>query len=183
MNGNCHFLYSASIISALCLNLDKIEKAFEGTAFEQTFSATPLPVTVTLLLMGGIVGGLFPDIDNPKSHIGQIAQPLSTIISKIGRKFYKTGGSWHRGMMHDPSIYLVGLYVSFLYFPPLIGFFIGCMSHVILDMFNPAGVPYAFGYRRLHLGNFRSGSTMSILFSWSLSIFNACIGIGYFLLW
>ena len=155
MNGNCHFIYGAAVGSALALNLDKISSIT---------SINNSPETATLFILGGLVGGIFPDIDNPNSYMGHLSAPISTIIGEINEKLGKVGSN-HRGILHDPIVYLVGLVLSYFFFSPLIGLFIGCLSHIFLDMFNPKGVPCLFVHR-IRLGNFNSGDFGSVLFTW-----------------
>ncbi len=157
MNGNCHFVFGASLGTAIALNLDKIAPALPHIRNDSE--------AMTLFILGGLMGGIFPDIDNPTSHMGQLSAPVSTWIGKIGELFGKTG-SHHRGILHDPIVYLLGLGWAYACCPSLVGFFVGCMSHLFLDMFNPAGIPFLFGVKHLHLGKIRSGSTMSIFFTW-----------------
>ena len=165
MNGNCHFIYGAAVGSALAINLDKISSIT---------SINNSPETATLFILGGLVGGIFPDIDNPNSYMGHLSAPISTIIGEINEKLGKVGSN-HRGILHDPIVYLVGLVLSYFFFSPLIGLFIGCLSHIFLDMFNPKGVPCLFVHR-IRLGNFNSGDFSSVLFTWVCVIL--CIGIG-----
>lgn len=165
MNGNCHFIYGAAVGSALALNLDKISSII---------SISNSSETATLFILGGLVGGIFPDIDNPNSYMGHLSVPISTLIGKVNEKLGKVGSN-HRGILHDPIVYLAGLVLSYFFFPPLLGFFIGCISHIFLDMFNPKGVPFLFVHR-IRLGKINSGDPNSIAFTWICVVL--CIGIG-----
>lgn len=158
MNGNCHFLFGTACVSMIALN------------------ANADAATTTLLITGGLIGSIFPDIDNPKSHMGKLAAPLSTLIGSFSALFGKSR-EHHRGIFHDFGIYLIGLAVCYFYFSPLIGFFIGCLSHLILDMFNPSGVPFLFGVRHIHLGRIASGSKASVLFTWICVVIVLAAGI------
>ena len=136
MNGNCHFMVGGAMGVATCL-----------------LTQTDATAT-TLIISTCLIGSIFPDIDSPNSHFGQLTKPLSTIISKFNRK-----GSQHRGLLHALLIYVCGLILSYLYFKPILGFFIGAISHLFLDTFNPSGIPLLFLYKnRLHLGKVRSDS-------------------------
>lgn len=170
MNGNCHFLFGASVSVALVINLDTISNTLVHISSNQD--------NVTLLMLGGIVGGIFPDIDNPTSYMGRLSAPISTMIGKIGECFNKVGAN-HRGILHDPIIYLCGLYVAYMYCPSLIGFFIGCLSHLLLDMFNPSGVPFLFGLKRLHLGKIKSGSQESVKLTWLMVILVLVVSVAF----
>ena len=167
MNGNCHFVYGASIGSMIAYNLDKVSDILPNI--------TNTPETATLFIMGGLLGGIFPDIDNPSSFMGKLSAPVSTVIGAINKKIGKTGAN-HRGILHDPLIYLIGLVLSYLLLPSLIGFFIGCLTHLFLDLFNPKGIPF-FLFRKIRLGHIESGSTESVIFTWILVILTILVGI------
>jgi len=166
MNGNCHFVYGAAVGIAFTMNLDKVSTILPHV--------TNTPETATLFILGGLIGGIFPDIDNPSSYMGKLSAPVSTVIGFVNEKLGKTGAN-HRGILHDPLVYLVGLILSYFFFPPLIGFFIGCLSHLFLDMFNPKGIPF-FIFKRVHLGNFNSGEPGSIIFTWVCVFLSIVIG-------
>lgn len=167
MNGNCHFIYGATVGSMVALNLDKVATILPHI--------TNTPETATLFVLGGLIGGIFPDIDNPSSYMGKLSAPVSTIIGVINRKLGKTGAN-HRGILHDPLIYFIGALISYIYLPSLIGFFVGCLSHLFLDMFNPKGIPF-FIFRKVSLGKFDSGEIGSIVFTWICVILSLVLGI------
>ncbi len=173
MNGNCHFVFGASVSTAVSLNAGKLIDLINTHTPLDTLSINEY--TVTLFIMGGLIGGIFPDIDSPNSYMGKLSAPVSTIIGKISEQFGRTGCR-HRGIFHDPIIYLIGLVLSFIYFPPLIGFFTGCLSHIFLDMFNPMGVPCIITKRGLHLGNIYAGGRSATIFSYALSVVALIIG-------
>lgn len=170
MDGNCHFLVGVTTTGMIALNLNSISTYLPLVCVES------ISTTATLLLLGGLIGSIFPDIDNPKSHMGKLSAPVSTVIGKIGEAFGKKNEN-HRGVFHDAGLYLVGLLLSYFYFPPLLGFFIGCVTHVFLDAFNPSGVPFLFGAKYIHLGRIYSGSKAGIVFTRILSISIFVIGI------
>lgn len=157
MNGNCHFIYGATLGSMITLNIAKISEVLPNV--------TNTPETAALFVLGGLIGGIFPDIDNPNSYMGKLSVPVSKVIGKIGEAFGKKGSN-HRGILHDPAVYIIGLVLSYLYFPPTVGFFIGCLSHLFLDMFNPAGIPFLFGLSWLRAAKIKSGSKESVIFTW-----------------
>jgi membrane-bound metal-dependent hydrolase YbcI (DUF457 family) len=166
MNGNCHFVYGASVGTMVTMNLDKVTIVLPHI--------TNTSETATLFILGGLIGGIFPDIDNPSSYMGKLSSPVSNIIGVINKKLGKVGAN-RRGILHDPLVYLVGLILSYFYVPSLLGFFIGCLSHLFLDMFNPKGIPF-FLFKKVRLGKFDSGSTKSIVFTWINVVL--CIIIG-----
>lgn len=167
MNGNCHFVHGAAVGSMLALNIATVSNAIPNI--------TNTPETATLFVLGGVLGGIFPDIDNPSSHMGSLSAPVSTIIGKINEKLGKVGSN-HRGILHDPTVYIAGLILSYLFFTPLIGFFVGCLCHLFLDMFNPKGIPFLF-FKRIRLGKFKSGEIGSIVFTWFCVIVTITVGV------
>lgn len=166
MNGNCHFIYGATIGSMVALNMDKISTVLPHI--------TNTSETATLFVLGGLIGGIFPDIDNPSSYMGKLSAPVSTVIGTINKKLGKVGAN-HRGILHDPIIYIIGLILSYIFLPALIGLFVGCISHLFLDMFNPKGIPFCF-VKKVSIGKFDSGSTSSVIFTW-INVF-LCIILG-----
>ncbi len=157
MNGNCHFVFGASVgasVSLMC-----------GLSSAET----------TLLISTCLIGAIFPDIDNPTSNMGQLSKPISTVIGKVGRVFGKSGKN-HRGIFHDPFFYIIGAYLSYLYFPPLLGFFLGAFTHLFLDMFNPSGIRF-LGVKFLRLAKIPSGSKESVAFTWIATILVLFVGL------
>lgn len=165
MNGNCHFIFGASLGTAFAMNVDKLETFFPHL--------TNSPETATLFVLGGLIGGIFPDIDNPTSYIGKLTVPVSSVIGKFGELTGKTG-PMHRGILHEPVVYLTGLILSYMFCPSLVGLFLGCISHLYLDMFTPAGIPVFFGVKHLRLAKIKSGSQQSVVFTW-LNVFVAIL--------
>ena len=168
MNGNCHFVFGAALGTAVAINMDKIQAVLPNLEYSAN--------TTTLFVLGGIVGGIFPDIDNPTSYMGKLSAPVSKWIAAVGEMFGKTG-VYHRGLMHDAAVYIAGMVLSYLYCPSLCGFFLGCLSHIFLDMFNPVGVPFLLGTRHLHLGKIKSGSRESVALTWICVAVTTAAGI------
>lgn len=156
MNGNCHCMLGITIGAMLALNMDLLSNTFPNIECCKE--------TATLLIEGCVIGSIFPDIDNPKSFMGRLSLPISKHIDKIGKKFGK-GGKYHRGLFHDIFAYSIGLLLAYFCFPPLIGFFVGCISHIYLDLFNPTGIPSLIRNKNLHFGNILSGSKQAISFT------------------
>ncbi len=167
MNGNCHFIFGASLGTAFAMNTDKLETILPRL--------TDSPETATLFVLGGLIGGIFPDIDNPTSHIGKLTVPVSSVIGKFGEIAGKTG-PMHRGILHDPVVYITGLILSYMVCPSLVGLFLGCISHLYLDMFTPAGIPLLFGTSHIRLAKIKSGSQQSVVFTWLNVAFVLLIG-------
>lgn len=171
MNGNCHFIFGTALGTALAVNVSRIAEVLP-----EIHSSSEMQ---TLFILGGVIGGIFPDIDNPASYMGKLSVPVSTWIGEVSKVFGKTEQK-HRGLLHDPAVYLIGLILAYLNCPAWCGFFIGCLSHLFLDMFNPSGVPFLLGIRHLHLGKIVSGSKESVIFTWLCTAGVLLIG---FLVW
>lgn len=173
MNGNCHFVFGAACGTMLAVNADKIEAVLPNV--------TASPSTGTLFVLGGLIGGILPDIDNPSSYIGKLTVPLSSFIGSMQKAFGRAD-SRHRGLLHDPAVYIIGLVLSYLYFVPLAGLFAGCLTHIFLDLFNPSGVPFLFGVKHLRLAKINSGSKESVIFTWTFTAAVVIVGISVKLL-
>ena len=169
MNGNCHFIYGAAVGSMAAMNSEKLSYILPNI--------TNTPETATLFILGGLIGGIFPDIDNPTSYMGKLSAPIATLIGFINEKLGKTGYN-HRGILHDPTVYIAGLILSYFFMTPLVGFFLGCLSHIFLDMFNPKGVPFLF-FKKISLAKFKSGEIGSIIFTWICIVVAVSIGIAF----
>ena len=167
MNGNCHFVYGAATGSMLALNVANIATVLPNV--------TATPETATLLVLGGLIGGIFPDIDNPSSHMGQLSAPVSTVIGAINKKMGKIGSN-HRGILHDPFVYIAGLVLCYFFFPPMIGFFLGCLSHLFLDIFNGKGIPCG-PIKRISIARIDGSSPAAIAITWVCIFFVLVIGI------
>lgn len=103
-----------------------------------------------------MIGSIFPDIDNASSKIGHHVKPASYLIQLfIG----------HRTVFHAPVLYLIlGIMITATYprtMPYVTSFLIGAASHILLDSFNPAGVPLLWPINKhFHIANFKSGGIM-----------------------
>lgn len=170
MNGNCHFIFGSSVgfatatlLSSSLINID--EKYISN-----------LPLFTTCMVATCLIGSIFPDIDNPSSHMGQLAKPLSTLIGRVSALAGKKG-SHHRGLFHDPFLYFLGLVLSIFCFLPMTGFFIGALSHLFLDCFNPSGIRMLGGYKWIRFAKIPSGSRESIILTWVFSVLCIITGI------
>lgn len=169
MNGSCHFAYSLAIGSMLVVNLTMINELLPNI--------TATRETATLLIMGNILGGILPDMDNPKSSIAKITKPISNLVAKVGKRFGR-GGKYHRGILHDPLFCIVGLVLSYIYFPPLVGVFVGAISHIYLDLYNPVGLPILFGAMYINIADITSGSTNAKVFTYMNVVMVLIVGVG-----
>lgn len=111
-------------------------------------------------------GSLIPDIDNVTSKLGRLCAPASLLIQLfIG----------HRTVFHAPVLYLTLSYVITRLYPsqlmPILACMAGIASHLILDLFNPAGIPLFWPLnKRIHLAPFHSGGLFDRLLGAALSV-------------
>lgn len=157
-----------------------------------TTAAALLHTNITgtaIILIGSLVGSILPDIDNRNSRISH-KMPVTALIVSVGQyiihivtsvipkkqRLYIRSLSGHRGITHSiigstilPAIiFLIGiLFKQKLGTVFLAGFgvFIGCLSHLILDMFS-GGVPFLipFSNKRVTLANIKTGGWMEWIF-------------------
>lgn len=172
MQGNCHLMLGASVGAMCALNLELLNSLLPNIS--TTYEAG------TLIVMGSLIGSVIPDIDNASSYIAKLTFPLGTPFTAAQKLMRKE--KWeHRGIMHDGFIYLVGIVLSYFYFTPLLGFFLGALTHILLDMFNPAGIPFCFGVKRLRLAKIPSGSKEGIRVSALLTALVLVAGVTIYL--
>jgi inner membrane protein len=134
-----------------------------GLVFSYLFSVPDYAVPAA------IIGSTFPDID----------LKFSSLIPAKGKK--KNLFNTHRGITHHPMLVLVLflVWVSLVKFLPqykfywdfLYGFWVGYLSHLILDMLTPLGIPVGTSYYpRLSLKLMKTGGVGEKVFFLLLSI-------------
>lgn len=130
------------------------------------FTNNPSPTTFVsslLLIIGASLGSIAPDIDKSTTKIGKniFLKPISLYIQK------KYG---HRTITHSLIVSLIGLsllvYSSYifrgiafyLYSNLVIGFSIGYMSHLLLDLLTVQGIPlfYPFDKTKYRICRFKT---------------------------
>lgn len=119
-----------------------------------------------------IAGSLFPDIDIQGSRISRRAKLLSKTAS------FAFG---HRGFLHSPLFLVVFSAVLWTFLPcyVILGFCVGFISHLVLDLLNPAGIPLLFPYKkRYSILKIPSGAKIQSLFVILLWLFSAAEVIG-----
>lgn len=92
------------------------------------------------IIAGGLLTCLLPDIDHPKSVLGQRLTWLSAPIARL---------CGHRGFTHSLLAIVAGILLFTLRLPPqsiipldaFHAMIIGYLSHIAADMLTPAGVP------------------------------------------
>jgi inner membrane protein len=123
-----------------------------------------------------VIGSTFPDID----------LKFSTLIPPKGKK--KSLWSTHRGITHHPAVvlalfllwvYLENTYPQYhFYWQFLYGFWVGYLSHLVLDSMTKLGIPVGFGYYpRFSLNLMKTGGVGEKVFFVLLVI--AFVGILY----
>mgnify|MGYP003412891621 CR=1 FL=1 len=132
-----------------------------------SFSSTNIAVT-SILMASTFIGSVFPDIDHRGSYIGRKFKITSFIISK-------TVG--HRGATHSPLVlFLLSGLLMFISKTGIInlnlpesllpyiylgigGFFLGSISHLLLDALTPAGIPlfYPFTKKSVNIARIKTG--------------------------
>ncbi|SFM94269.1 inner membrane protein [Izhakiella capsodis] len=128
------------------------------------------------LIPASLLTCLLPDIDHPKSFLGQ---RLSWISRPVARLF------GHRGFTHSLLAICAGVVLLQLHLPKngwipadaLQGMVLGYLSHIAADMLTPAGVPLLWPCRwrfRLPLLNSGKGNQLERVLSVALIILAMC---------
>lgn len=116
------------------------------------YSFPYIALLLAIYLYFAVLGASFPDIDLKNSYISK-RYPLAW---KFFGKKYK-----HRSFTHSfLALFLLGAFLLFLIFVSLfneiiiaasLGLFLGYISHIFLDLFNPQGVelfyPFSFNVK------------------------------------
>ena len=122
-----------------------------------------------LFLLFAVIGGVFVDIDSRKSKIGKRwwLRPLHWMVK-------------HRGIFHTLLLgVILGLVIGFISKWAGIGFFVGYVSHLFLDILTIRGVElfYPISEKKVGVGLVRSGGLIEeILFVLLLLV---DVGLGY----
>jgi inner membrane protein len=161
MRGKTHLIAGAGVgLSVLLLTIEE-------------------PITAVASGALALLGSIVPDIDNKKSMVGSKMKITSTITNKI---------FGHRGITHTPALLIVFFAIIFgcllgtgnmQFLPLLVGFTMGCASHLLLDMFTKGGIPLLFplSKKRVKLTPFKTGGIFEILFGIAIAILNIVIAI------
>lgn len=107
-------------------------------------------------------GSVLPDIDIGTSKLGRHIPALSYTIQFL---------FGHRGIFHSLLLWAIPLFYLHFSFPEYQIFIWSCgcgiLSHLLLDMLNPAGVPLFWPWnKRISVAGYHSGG----LFDWLLGI-------------
>lgn len=154
-----------------------------------------------LVLVGtAMFGALLPDCDTPKSKLGRkmfilllpyyLLQWLVKLLSHIYTPLKKVSkGIGHRGVVHDPCLWLTFSLPFFLYYIVkeerswlfvLIGLMIGILSHLFLDYLS-GGIPvYLFKKERLKAPIYiETGSVGEMIIFFMLVVIDIVLIKGY----
>jgi len=104
-----------------------------------------------------VIASLIPDIDTPKSKIGNKVKVLSWILNKV---------FGHRKLFH--SLFFVGILSGIIWifsFDVAFGFFMGYFSHLLIDGLNREGIRLFWPFKFKIKGFIKTGSFLEhILF-------------------
>ena len=95
--------------------------------------------SIPIFIEGVFLGSLIPDIDNPKSILGNLFYPISFLINKL---------IGHRTYTHDPILWIPLAIVLTIKYPLLFGFFWGYIGHIFLDSLTTKGIPVAYFFHK-----------------------------------
>jgi len=110
-----------------------------------------------------LIASALPDIDSYKSKLGKKIKPISFLINLFFR---------HRGVFHSPFLLiLTSMLIAIINLEIAAAFFIGYLSHLVLDSLTPKGIMlfYPFSKRRTK-GLIRTGSLWENIFFFILII-------------
>ena len=128
------------------------------------------PEVVPLIIAGGWLGGMLPDIDHPNSTISNIKimgipifKPIAWLINLIFGHRGATHTLWALLVTWLPFI-LAPLYISSdMYWLTSylsmfgIGYAVGYLSHILLDSLTPSGTPMLWPLPDVHLARLTTG--------------------------
>lgn len=121
----------------------------------------PTPELGLLTLTSG-VAALAPDLDQPNSKASRYG--LNRLVAYPLNKLFG-----HRGFIHSPLLYLVLTSVLILFQVPMwlwLGFFLGTISHLVLDTLNPSGIRWLWPKKHTYsLAKIKTGSTGETAFA------------------
>ncbi len=130
-------------------------------------SSVPLdPVTAMGVITCGVAGSLLPDIDHRRSTAAKSLGMVGGITSAVFR---------HRGILHSPLFYTIIFLVLCPMCPaPLLllltSGYLGVLSHLLLDMLNPVGIPLVapLSRKRTHIACISTGGFREHMVKWGM---------------
>lgn len=89
-------------------------------------------VILPIFIITGMIASLIPDIDHTSSYLGKKIKPLAWILKTAFK---------HRGFTHSiPFALIIAILIAQLSIQAALGFFIGYLSHLLIDGLTPGGV-------------------------------------------
>ena len=121
-----------------------------------------------LLTLTSSVAALAPDLDQPNSKASRYG--LNRLVAYPLNKLFG-----HRGFIHSPLLYLglTGTLILLRVVPMWfwLGFFLGAISHLVLDTLNPSGIRWLWpGKHAYSLAKIKTGSTGENIFAIGLLV-------------
>lgn len=133
------------------------------------------PEQVVPFAVAAMVGSVAPDIDHKNSFISNRLKPFGFLVRRT---------TTHRGATHSPLIIFLFSWLMYYVvnlagfsdnaYPIASGFFIGAISHVLLDMLNTQGVPLLFPIpkaKRFRIARIRTGGLIEKVIFIVLTLF------------
>lgn len=104
-----------------------------------------------------LIASALPDIDSYKSKLGKKIKPISFLINIF---------LGHRGIFHSPFfLILTSMLIAIINQEIASAFFIGYLSHLILDSLTPEGVMFFYPFSKKRTkGPIRTGSLFENIF-------------------
>jgi len=121
-----------------------------GIAISKHMAAPPLQSA--LIVGAAVAGSLLPDIDTCTSKLGRRIAPVSFAVELV---------IGHRTLLHSLLPYVLLYILGSINFPDYRIFILsagsGVLTHLLLDMMNPSGVPLLWPWnKRLHIAPFQT---------------------------
>jgi len=104
-----------------------------------------------------LIASALPDIDSYKSKLGKKIKPISFLINIF---------LGHRGIFHSPFfLILTSMLIAIINLEIAAAFFIGYLSHLVLDSLTPEGVMFFYPFSKKRTkGPIRTGSLFENIF-------------------
>lgn len=104
-----------------------------------------------------LIASALPDIDSYKSKLGKKIKPISFLINIF---------LGHRGIFHSPFLLiLISMLIAIINQEIASAFFVGYLSHLILDSLTPEGVMFFYPFSKKRTkGPIRTGSLFENIF-------------------
>ncbi len=104
-----------------------------------------------------LIASALPDIDSYKSKLGKKIKPISFLINIL---------LGHRGIFHSPFLLiLISMVIAIINIEIAAAFFIGYLSHLVLDSLTPEGVMFFYPFSKKRTKGFiRTGSLWENIF-------------------